>query len=203
MQYLYLLSFIIPPIVACFYKCKFKILQSFARRMTLSFHFRALYAYLMTLYLLAFHFWHLTVMHRPYCLLPSTVLIIMLTCSVDLSERIFRFLQHNHTFIAVCFAGLFGSLVPELLPLCYTMIVLAVAAMFYPSRYIMDDFNKIALWKSSPDAAYEKYFRWHPNEVKSEVKPEVDVKILDIIQRFNKSKISPNAIEDADYVDLD
>jgi hypothetical protein len=83
-------------------------------------------------------------------------------------------------------------IIPDLLPLGFTLIVLAVAAMFYPSRFIMDDFSKVSLWQSLPDVAVDKYFRWEM---------DVDARTLNIIRRFDKSKIHPDAIEDAEYVD--
>jgi hypothetical protein len=43
-----------------------------------------------------------------------------------------------------------------------------------------------------PDVAVDKYFRWEM---------DVDARTLNIIHRFDKSKIHPDAIEDAEYVD--
>ena len=191
MQLLYFSSFLTPILAAFLYKCKRPAMLGFMRRMTLSYSFRKLYIHMVTLYLIAFLFYHLSVFNRPLCLLPSTV-IAMLTFSFSFSERTLRFVQHSRTFIAFCLIGMLSIIIPDLLPLGFTLIVLAVAAMFYPSRFIMDDFSKVSLWQSLPDVAVDKYFRWEM---------DVDARTLNIIRRFDKSKIHPDAIEDAEYVD--
>jgi hypothetical protein len=163
LQLLYFASFLTPLLAPFFYKCERTSMLTFYRRMTVSPSFRKLYTLVLTLYLLAFHFYHLSLYNHPSWLIPST-LMTLLTYSHSFCEHVFNLMQHKRAMLGCVTAAVLCLLIPAFLPLGFTTLVLAVAAVFYPSHLLRDEVASIAdkrrLWHEDPDIAIFKYFRW-------------------------------------------
>ena len=228
-QILYLSSFITPLLAPLLYKCKRPKMVDFYRRMSLSSSFRSLYTLMVTLYLLAFHFYHLSIYNHPTWLIPSTILTL-LTYSHSFCEQVFNLIQNKRTLLGVTFAAIVCMLFPMFMPLGFTMIVLAVAAVFYPSRLHRTELITIAqkrdLWKNDTQEAIFRYFRWdlmegfvkavevdsdEATEAKDEpmVEQMTDViplvaylDSLDEMMHHRKPTFHPDAIEDAEYTEI-
>jgi hypothetical protein len=160
---LYFVSLLTPLLAPFLYKSKRPAMLTFYRRMTVSASFRKLYALVVTLYLLAFHFYHLSLFNHLAWLIPSTILTL-LTYSHSFIEKMFNLMQHNRVMACCAIAAALCMLVPAFVPLSFTIIVIAVAAVFYPSHLLREEVAPIAdkrrLWDEDPDIALFKYFRW-------------------------------------------
>lgn len=219
MQILYLSSFITPILAPFLYKSKRPVMIDLYRRMTVSKSFRKLYSHVLTLYLLAFHFYYLSLFNHPSWLIPSTILT-MLTYSHTFCEKIFNLIQNKRVLLVCVTAAILCLLVPAFLPLGFTVLVISVAAMFYPSHLLRNELSSIAekrqMWLDNPDAAVLKYFRWDLMEGNCirRKRPMVVEEILPIIEQLNaldrddsyshKSfRIHPDAIEDAEFTEIE
>lgn len=160
---LYLLSFVIPALAPMLYRNLRPSMTAFYRDMTMRGTFRRLYTRLLTLYLITFHFYHLSVFGHPFWLLPSTVITAMLFFR-GLCVRILHCIQQRRTFVTVCCISFLCLPVPELLPLGFTMLVTCLAAVFFPCRQLIVRMSDPALRESFLDASDEAvtdlYFQW-------------------------------------------
>lgn len=140
---------------------------AFYRRMAFSYGFRRLYTLMVTLYLVAFHFYHLSVYKQPQWLLPSTILVTLMY-SPHISGRMFLFMQDRLTLLAFCLTGMFCMLFPQFLPLGFTILVVAVAAVFFPSSHLRDSLlredARMDFLKGTPESVARRYFRWSLQE---------------------------------------
>lgn len=166
-QILYFSSLVTPALAPFLYRSRRPPMIAFYRKMTFNYGFRRLYALMLTLYLVAFHFYHLSVYRQPQWLLPSTILV-MLMYSPHISERMFHFMQDRLTLLAFCLMGMLCMLFPQFLPLGFTILVVAVAAVFFPSSHLRDSLLKedvrMDFLKGTPESAVRRYFRWSLQE---------------------------------------
>jgi hypothetical protein len=190
-QFFYLTSFITPMLAPFFYKCKNPVIVDLFRRMTVQPNFRKLYMRLLTLYLLAFHFYHLTLFNHPTWLIPSTFLTL-LTYYHFSCEKMFNLIQNQRVFLGCLTFAVLCMIVPAFLPLGFTILMISVAAVFYPSKLLRNAVMTIAekrqLWWDYPEDAVLKYFRW------------------DLMENVDTNKVynfHPDAIEDAEFTDIE
>lgn len=166
-QFLYISSFVTPVLAPFLYKSRRPSMIAFYRRMTFSFSFRRLYTLMFTLYLVAFHFYHLSVYRQPQWLFPSTILV-MLMYSPRISERMFHFMQDKLALLAFCLMGMLCMLFPQFLPLGFTLLIIAVASVFFPSIHLRDSLLKedarADFLNGAPDSVAGRYFRWSSQE---------------------------------------
>lgn len=160
---LYLSSFVTPALAPMLYRNLRPSMTAFYRDMTMRGTFRRLYIRLLTLYLITFHFYHLSVFGHPFWLLPSTVITAMLFFP-RLCVRILHHLQHRRTLVTVCCISFLCLPVAELLPLGFTMLVISLAAVFFPCRQLLSGMNdpdlRESFLDSSDEAVTDKYFQW-------------------------------------------
>lgn len=160
---LYLLSFVTPALAPMLYRNLRPSMTAFYRDMTMRGTFRRLYTRLLTLYLITFHFYHLSVFGHPLWLMPSTVITAMLFFP-GLCVRILHYLQRRRTLVTFCCISFLCLPMPELLPLGFTMLVTSLAAVFFPCRQLLSEMNDPDLRESfidsSDDAVTGIYFQW-------------------------------------------
>ncbi len=198
-QFLYFSSFVTPVLAPFLYKSRRPSMIAFYRRMTFSFSFRRLYTLMFTLYLVAFHFYHLSVYRQPQWLFPSTILV-MLMYSPRISERMFHFMQDKQTLSAFCLPGILCMFFPQFLPLGFTVLVIAVAAVFFPSTHLRDSLLRedvrMDFLNGTPETVAGRYFRWSSLE---SVLSDSDTANCKTNSRFNRK--SPDVIEDVEVIE--
>lgn len=101
-------------VVPFLYRNKRPAMLDFYCNMAMSFAFRKMYTRMLLLFLLAFHFYHLTIFQNHYDLIPSSVLCFAMF-SHPLCERCIYFLQERR----ILWAGM----------------VLSLACLFYPALH--------------------------------------------------------------------
>jgi ABC-type enterobactin transport system permease subunit len=130
---LYFASFLLPMLAWLLYKSRRPAVRYFLRSMELRYSFRKIYTLMVLLFLIGFHFYHLSVFHHSLCLLPSSILVFMMY-SHRRCERLFHYLQEPRTMLAVCVTGVLCMMSASFLPMGFTLIVAAEASAFYPDR---------------------------------------------------------------------
>lgn len=204
-QILYFASFITPILAPFLYKCKRPKMLLFYLNMAMRPSFRKIYSLMMVLYLIAFHFYHLTIYNNPTCLVPSTLLVLYMYSHYR-SEKVFHLLQDQRTMLFATVGGILCMLVPSFLPLGFTIVTIAVCALFYPSKLLRNNFNSIGekeeFWKNALSEVVDIYFRWDLMEG-SEVNNQHRSKRGRWWSCGKRKKFSPdpNAIEDAEVVE--
>jgi len=80
----------------------------------------------------------------------------------------FLFMQDRLTLLAVCLTGMLCMLFPQFLPLGFTILVVAVAAVFFPSSHLRDSLlredARMDFLKGTPESVARRYFRWSLQE---------------------------------------
>lgn len=162
-QLLYLSSFVTPILAPVLYRNMRPSLVDFYRNMATRYTFRKLFIRMLTLYLITFHFYHLSVYGNALCLLPSTVITGLLFFSGFCDKLLCR-LHRRRMLITLFCIGFLALPIPELLPLGFTLLVIGIASVFYPSQHLtesMYDFNRReAFVNGSANEIVNRYFNW-------------------------------------------
>ncbi len=162
-QLLYLFSFMTPILVPILYRNKRPSMIAFYCNMATRFTFRKLFIRMLTLYLITFHFYYLSVYGNALCLLPSTAITGLLFFT-GFCEKLLRQLHHPRLFVTLSCIGFLTLPIPELLPLGFTLIVIGIASVFYPSRQLtesMCDLDSREVFVNAPDnEIVNRYFSW-------------------------------------------
>ncbi len=199
-QLLYLSSFVTPILAPVLYRNKRPSMIAFYRNMATSHSFRKLFIRMLTLYLITFHFYHLSVYSHPLWLLPSTIITGMLFFS-GLCDKLLHMLQQKRTLITVFCIGFLTLPIPELLPLGFTLLVISIAAVFYPCRQLTDSMsyldNRKAFLDSSDEDVVNRYFTW-PDWNNDKRANDIRKVIPDQLHRDKCAE----AIEDADVIEF-
>lgn len=158
---LLLLTFLVVPF---FYKSKRPAMLDFYCKMAMSFAFRKVYTRMLLLFLLAFHFYHLTIFRNHYDLIPSSVLCFAMF-SHSLCERCIYFLQERRVLWTGMVLSLACLFIPHFIPLGVSIGVLLCGTVFYPSRMLRDILSVAEMMKrpESRDDLEEiadRYFCW-------------------------------------------
>lgn len=199
-QLLYLSSFLTPILAPILYRNKRPSMIAFYRNMATSHSFRKLFIRMLTLYLITFHFYHLSVYSHPLWLLPSTIITGMLFFS-GLCDKLLHWLQQKRTMITVFCIGFLTLPIPELLPFGFTLLVISIAAVFYPCRQLTDLMfyldKRNTFLNGAEEDVVNRYFTWPDwNNYKSScTKPKV------IPDQLHRDKCA-EAIEDADVIEF-
>ena len=118
---------------------------------------------MLTLYLITFHFYHLSVYGNALCLLPSTIITGLLFFS-GFCDRLLHRLHRRRLLVTLFCIGFLALPIQELLPLGFTLIVIGIASVFYPSRQLvesMSDFDSREAFINGPDnEIVNRYFSW-------------------------------------------
>lgn len=151
-------------VVPFLYKSRRPAMLDFYRNMTISFAFRKVYTRMLLLFLLAFHFYHLTIFRNHYDLIPSSVLCFAMF-SHGLCERCIYFLQERRALWAGMVLSLACLFIPHFMPLGVSIGVLLCGTVFYPPRQskFMPFLSGLADYPESHDELmeiYKLYFRW-------------------------------------------
>lgn len=161
---LYSLMFPTFLVVPLLYKNKRPAMLVFYRNMAMSFAFRKVYTKMLLLFLLAFHFYHLTIFQNHYDLIPSSVLCFAMF-SHSLCERFIYFLQDCRVLWVGMVLSLTCLFIPHFMPLGFSIGVLLCGTVFYPSR-LLRDLMLLTECAYRPDCyedlleLSELYFRW-------------------------------------------
>ncbi len=162
-QLLYLSSFVTPMLAPILYRNKRPSMIAFYCNMTTRFSFRKLFIRMLTLYLITFHFYHLSVYGNALCLLPSTVITGLLFFS-GFCDKLLHRLHRRRLLVTLFCIGFLALPIPELLPLGFTLIVIGIASVFYPSRELIEsmyDFDRRkAFVNGSANEIVCQYFSW-------------------------------------------
>ena len=162
---LYSLMFPTFLVVPFLYKNKRPAMLDFYRNMAMSFAYRKVYTRMLLLFLLTFHFYHLTIFQNHYDLIPSSVLCFAMF-SHNLCERFIYFLQEKRVLWTGMVLSLTCLFIPHFMPLGFSIGVLLCGAVFYPSRLIRNILLQPE-WAHRPDChkdlleISELYFRWN------------------------------------------
>lgn len=192
-----LYSLLLPTFLAVpfLYKSRRPAMLAFYRNMTMSFAFRKVYTRMLLLFLLAFHFYHLTIFQNHYDLIPSSVLCFAMF-SHGLCERCICFFQERRVLWTGMVLSLACLFIPHFLPLGVSIGVMLCGTVFYPSR-LLRDMPLLSGWTDRPEShddlmeIYELYFRWDRTGIR---------KRQDIAYRRNH--LDNEGIEDADFVEI-
>lgn len=162
-QLLYLSSFVTPMLAPILYRNKRPSMIAFYCNMATRFTFRKLFIRMLTLYLITFHFYHLSVYGKTLCLLPSTIITGLLFFSGFCNKLLYRLHRRRLLVTAYCI-GFLALPIPDLLPLGFTLIVIGIASVFYPSQQLtesMYDFDsREAFVNGSDNEIVNPYFSW-------------------------------------------
>lgn len=162
-QLLYLSSFVTPMLAPILYRNKRPSMIAFYCNMATRFSFRNLFIRMLTLYLITFHFYHLSVYGNALCLLPSTIITGLLFFS-GFCDKLLHRLHRGRLLVTLFCIGFLALPIPELLPLGFTLIVIGIASVFYPSRQLteaMYDFDSREAFVNVPDnEIVNQYFSW-------------------------------------------
>lgn len=183
-------------VVPFLYKNKRPAMLDFYYNMAMSFAFRKMYTRMLLLFLLAFHFYHLTIFRNHYDLIPSSVLCFAMF-SHNLCERCIYFLHERRILWTGMVLTLTCLFIPHFMPLGVSIGVLLCGTVFYPSRLLR---SKLLLpeWSHRPESnddlmeISELYFRWNKSADGGRQIPVSKQKHL-----FN------DGIEDAEFVDIE
>lgn len=203
-QLLYLSSFVTPVLAPILYRNKRPSMIAFYRNMATRPTFRGLYLRMIVLYLITFHFYHLSVYSQPLWLLPSTVLTGLLF-STRIFDKLLHRLHHRRPLVTLFCVGFLTLPMPELLPLGFTLLVAGIAAVFYPggqltnSMFYLDN-RKVFLYSTDGEIV-NRYFSWpewnkETGKDTSADKGNVGNRPLPLKERCS------NAIEDADVIEF-
>lgn len=158
---LFLLTFLVLPFFYHRKKSK-QSMTKFYLRMAFSHNFRKCYRLVLLSVLFMFHFYHLSLFKQPLELAPSSVICLLLF-SHRVSERAFRFLQHERTLLGVALFSVVCLFVTDFLPLGVTTGALVFGAAFYPSRSVCHMVKKLS-WRQSfldnPEGIIPHYRNW-------------------------------------------
>jgi hypothetical protein len=137
MNILYI-TFLISPIAFMpLYRSKILAEIGFYRRMVLSTSYRKLFTLVIALWLMAFHFLHVSIFNEPTWLLPSTILAMAIN-SFRFCERMFYFMQNRLVILWISLIAIACFFIPFFLPMGFTLIILTMAALFYTSHRIRE-----------------------------------------------------------------
>lgn len=164
--------------------------------MAMSFAFRKVYTRMLLLFLLAFHFYHLTIFRNHYDLIPSSVLCFAMF-SHPLCERCIYFLQERRVLWAGMVLSLACLFIPHFMPLGVSIGVLLCGTVFYTSRMLRDILSVTGMKKrpKSRDDLEEIadwYFCWGNSKSNGQHKP----------MRGRKHLLN-DEIEDAEFVAIE
>lgn len=191
---LLLLTFLVVPFI---YKNKRPSMLCFYRDMAMSFAFRKVYTRMLLLFLLAFHFYHLTIFRNHYDLIPSSVLCFAMF-SHNLCERFIYFLQERRVLWVGMVLSLACLFFPYFMPLGFSIGVLLCGTVSYPSR-LLRNILLLPEWVHRPECyedlleLSELYFDW--NEVRNYALREKPAR--------SQKHLFNDEIEDADFVDVE
>lgn len=198
-QLLYLSSFVTPILAPILYRNTRPSMADFYRNMVTRPAFRKLFIRMLTLYLIPFHFYHLSVYGDALRLLPSTIITGALFFSGFCDKLLLR-LQHRRISVTLFCVGFLALPIPELLPCGFTLLVIGIASVFYPSRQLtqaMTGFkNRMAFVNSPDNEITNRYFCW----------PERDC--VSVCNSASTDKVNllkgraADAIEDAEVIEF-
>lgn len=125
------LSLMIVPM--CLYRCSKSYMLMFYIRMTRSCYFRKLYALILLLVILMFHFTYFAINNLEYGMMLSTVVLIYLF-SPKRTEGLLSGIRGNKSITALLFTmALASCFIPHLYTLGGTLAYILLASLFYPS----------------------------------------------------------------------
>lgn len=186
-------------VVPFLYRNKRPAMLCFYRDMAMSFAFRKVYTRMLLLFLLAFHFYHLTIFRNHYDLIPSTVLCFAML-SHNLCERCIYFLQDRRVLWTGMVLSLACLFIPQFMPLGVSIGVMLCGTVFYPSR-LLRNILLLPEWLHRPDChedmveISELYFRW------DKPKRGSDDCLSEPVRK--RRHPSDDVIEDAEFVEIE
>ena len=115
------------------------------------------------MYQITIQLYHMSVYGNAFCLLPSTVITGLLFFS-GFCDKLLHRLHHRRLLVTLFCIGFLALPIPELLPLGFTLLVIGIASVFYPSRRLTDsmfDFDsREAFINGSDNEIVNRYFSW-------------------------------------------
>lgn len=150
--------FIVP---MCLYKSRKSFMAKFYLRMTAQATARKFYRMVLLIILLSFHFLYLSVQFVPIDLLLSTLLIAAFYMKLDADRCLHALHEKRKAFCVVAIITLAFALTTHLYTTAVTLAFILLAAMFYPSREVLDYWdndNDRKVLLESPDLLYELYY---------------------------------------------
>lgn len=183
-------------IVPFLYKSKHPAMLDFYCNMAMSFAFRKIYTRMLLLFLLAFHFYHLTIFQNHYDLIPSSVLCFAMF-SHSLCERGIYFLQEHRILWAGMILSLACLFIPHFMPLGVSIGMLLCGTVFYPGRMFREilfvtEMTKHLKNQDDLEEIADGFFCWGNSKSCGQHKSKHERKLL-----LN------DEIEDAEFVEIE
>lgn len=192
-KFLYLFSSLTFLVAPLFYKNKRFPMIVFYYNMINRHSYRKLYTRVLTLFLLMFHFYYMTIFRNHYDVIPSSTLCFLML-SHPFCERALHCLQHKRILWAAMVFTLACLFIPHFFPLGYSLGVLVCGAVFYPSRIFQNGLDNFCFGEKPYDRLANLYFEWNLTESDRHKAENFHIR--------NKRKWNlPEDIEDAEIIE--
>ena len=162
LQFVFLaIPFVLP---LALYKSKRRFMTKFYDAMKCSAKARKLYAQVLLILLLLFHYVYTSVHIGEFGIVLSTIVCAAMFSFKRVDRWMRILLDRPRAFAILALAVLVIGFVPHLYTIAVTVTFLLLAALFYPSAQILterEDIKKILEWVEHPEAFAECYHRDH------------------------------------------
>lgn len=169
---------------------------------------RKFYTLTFTLFLIAFHFYYLTIFENHYDVIPSTALCYVLL-SHKMFERIIRFLQNPQIYFCALMITVASLFISHLFALGVSFGIIMLATVFYPAKWWknkLNDYTWIDKVYFSDHTLNRIYFEWKEPTRENNVEDIIDSKIETLIAEDVEQPLLPfvnTDVEDVDYEMVD
>lgn len=169
LQFIFLsLPFVLP---MALYKSKRRFMAKFYDVMARSAKARKLYAQVLLILLLLFHYVYTSGHPGEFGVVLSTIVCAMLSSAKRADRWLRRLLDRPRAFVIFALVAMVIGFMPHLYTTAVTIACILLAALFYPSVRVMSEYgdaDKVAGWIRHPGTFAESY---HDNR---QVKPPYD-----------------------------
>ena len=156
--FFHLLLIVVP---LCLYRSKRAFMAKFYLAMLCSENARRLYARVLLILLLVFHYVYVCGHPGDYGTVVSTILLAVMFSTRRTMRWMSRLHDERNVFCAVALVAVALAAVPHLYTTAMTLAFLLLAAAFYPSIWAMakwHDRQTRHYWKEFPEVLYSCYF---------------------------------------------
>ena len=169
---------------------------------------RRFYTLTFFLFLIAFHFYYLTIFKNHYDVIPSTALCYVLL-SHKMFEKIIRFLQNPQIYFCAMMFSVACLFIPHVFTLGVSFGVIMIATVFYPAKWWENQLDD-TIWLDKiyfiDNTLNRFYFSWHGPERtqadKDNHEEEFDTVIAESVENPRLPFVNTD-IEDVEYEMVD
>lgn len=142
------------------YKSKRRFMAKFYDAMVHNVKARKLYAQVLLILLLLFHYVYISGHPGEFGVVPSTIVCAALFSSRRADRWLRGLLDRPRAFVILALTAVVTGFVPHLYTLAVTIAYLLLAALFYPSVRVMSgygDMDRVSGWVKRPGTFAESY----------------------------------------------